>query len=220
MVQTWDTIDSTETVKDSRTQLTSRDDALKSHFSGTSFPTTNLVIGMTCYRTDEQKLYQLRATGPSQWVLIADLTDTYLSQELGDLRYALIAHGHSAAEITSGNLDAARLPTVHQNIQTLTAGTGGTSAGSFNIAGLNGGYAGIHFSDASAKVKFLCSTTIQGLQRADDNVWLWQWNAGSLAAGSVPWARLTSVPTNALGTRTVSTSAPTGGADGDIWLRY
>lgn len=220
MAQTWDAIDASETLKDTRTQLTGRDETLKSSFSGTAFPTTDLLVGMLCYRTDLEELYQLRSTGPSVWVLIAKLGSTYLSQQLGDARYALISHAHSGADITSGTVAAARLPTELQNIKTLTPGAGASSVGSIDIDNINGSYAGIHFSHASIARKFMVSSTIQGIQNAADNTWTWQWTSGSLTAGSVPWARLTSVPTNSLGNRTVSTSAPSGGADGDIWLRY
>lgn len=44
-----------------------------------------------------------------------------------------------------------------------------------------------------------------------------QQNASNLTSGTVPDARL---PTNALGTRTVSSSSPTGGAENDIWFQY
>lgn len=38
-----------------------------SNFSGTSFPTDNLQVGMLCYRTDKKKLYQLTDTDPITW---------------------------------------------------------------------------------------------------------------------------------------------------------
>jgi len=34
-----------------------------------------------------------------------------------------------------------------------------------------------------------------------------------------PWSQLTSIPTNANGNRTVSTSSPSGGSNGDIWYK-
>lgn len=41
--------------------------AVASNFSGTSFPTENLQVGMLCYRTDKKKLYQLTDTDPITW---------------------------------------------------------------------------------------------------------------------------------------------------------
>ena len=46
--------------------------SLKSHFSGTAFPTENLVVGMPCYRTDEKKVYRLMEDLVT-WKLESDL---------------------------------------------------------------------------------------------------------------------------------------------------
>lgn len=46
--------------------------AIASGFSGTAFPTQGMEAGMLCYRTDQEKLYQLKAL-PSTWALVADL---------------------------------------------------------------------------------------------------------------------------------------------------
>ena len=44
---------------------------------------------------------------------------------------------------------------------------------------------------------------------------------GTLLGGTVPWARLSGAPAaDQLRKTTVSTSAPSGGANGDVWLRY
>lgn len=45
---------------------------LLSNFSGTSFPTSNLQVGMLCYRTDENKLYKLTSISPVTWDNIQD----------------------------------------------------------------------------------------------------------------------------------------------------
>ena len=47
-------------------------DSLKSDFAGTSFPTANLKEGMTCYRTDQKKVYRLMSN-LSTWKLESDL---------------------------------------------------------------------------------------------------------------------------------------------------
>ena len=63
--------------------------ALVSSFSGESFP-TNVYQGMFCYRTDENKLYQLRSASPNNWVLVADLsrsgTDAITAERLAVAR--------------------------------------------------------------------------------------------------------------------------------------
>lgn len=66
-MQTYPTIASTRTLKLSRQDLLDRDDSLKSSFSGTAFPTTDVLVGMLCRRTDLGALYQLVSTGPDTW---------------------------------------------------------------------------------------------------------------------------------------------------------
>ena len=46
--------------------------SLKSDFSGTSFPTENLVAGMSCFRTDQNKIYKL-LSDLATWRLVSDL---------------------------------------------------------------------------------------------------------------------------------------------------
>lgn len=46
--------------------------SIKSDFAGTAFPTSNLVVGMTCYRTDQKKVYRLMSD-LSTWKLESDL---------------------------------------------------------------------------------------------------------------------------------------------------
>jgi len=67
MAQNWDDILATDTLRDSRQLILNRDETLKSSFSGTVFPTTDLVIGMPSYRTDQTKLHLLTEIGPDVW---------------------------------------------------------------------------------------------------------------------------------------------------------
>jgi hypothetical protein len=72
MAQSYPDIPATDSLSASRQKLLDRDDALKSNFSGTAFPTTGLVVGMTCFRTDQNKLYMLKDTVPT-WLEIANV---------------------------------------------------------------------------------------------------------------------------------------------------
>ena len=79
MAQTYSTIPSTQSLANSRQIILDRDDAAASCFSGTAFPSTNLLLGMVCYRTDQLKLYQLTALpvaggDAANWVLVYDLS--------------------------------------------------------------------------------------------------------------------------------------------------
>ena len=89
--------------------------------------------------------------------------------------------------------------------------------GSLSIEGIINGYAGIDFTDVNTTFMVGTDSTC-GITRND--AWVWYFNgAGSLVAGTVPWSRLTSIPTNAVGNRTISTANPTGGSNGDIWYK-
>lgn len=72
MAQAYNDVPATDTLAASRGKLLDRDDALKSNFSGTAFPTTGLLVGMTCFRTDLNKLYMLKDTTPT-WLEIANV---------------------------------------------------------------------------------------------------------------------------------------------------
>ena len=83
MPQNFNSIATSTKLQDSLTPLLDRDEAARSCFSGTVFPSTNLVLGMLCYRTDVgfKGLYQLTQITPSVvWSQLADLT-------VGDARY-------------------------------------------------------------------------------------------------------------------------------------
>lgn len=63
--------------------------SLKSEFSGTSFPTENLVAGMTCYRIDEGKVYRLMPD-LNTWEIENNFSGLWEDNEqvkVGDVRY-------------------------------------------------------------------------------------------------------------------------------------
>jgi len=106
MAQNYPDISSTETLQNSRQKILDRDDAVASCFSGTTFPTSGLTVGMLCLRTDQSKLYQLKATTPSAtWVVIADLGKTYLSTEEAQALFAALAHTHDDRYFTETEAD-------------------------------------------------------------------------------------------------------------------
>lgn len=74
MAQRYTEITSTTKIRDSLQLILNNDKTSLSCSSGTSFPTTNLIEGMLCFRTDEQKLYLLLDPSDSEsWKMIADL---------------------------------------------------------------------------------------------------------------------------------------------------
>jgi hypothetical protein len=72
-MQNFTTIPSSETLTNSLSPLLNNDKTALSNSSGTVFPTTELQVGMKCWRTDQQKLYVLTSASPATWVLLADL---------------------------------------------------------------------------------------------------------------------------------------------------
>lgn len=86
MVQRYTEIPATQKICESLTPLLDNDKTSLSCNSGTTFPTTNLVEGMLCFRTDEKKLYQLTDTKDpvNSWRLVADLTADFRHLEGGN----------------------------------------------------------------------------------------------------------------------------------------
>lgn len=70
------------------------------------------------------------------------------------------------------------------------AGSQGASYGSLTVSGSKGAYAGIYFSDYD--MHMMVHGTVQDFKTTSS--WQWYFQDGVLTVGSVPWARLTGVP--------------------------
>lgn len=70
-MQIFSDIEETRTLTESRMMLLNNDMTVLSNNAGTIFPTSNLQVGMFCWRTDLLKLYQLTAL-PAKWDLRLD----------------------------------------------------------------------------------------------------------------------------------------------------
>ena len=89
-MQNFTDIPSSRTLSDSLIEILNNYKTAISCNSGTTFPTTNLQIGMLCYRTDQLKLYQLIGTNPDNWRFIMDLAsgiDTQFAAKLNAASY-------------------------------------------------------------------------------------------------------------------------------------
>mgnify|MGYP004509491335 CR=1 FL=1 len=94
-MQKYTEIDENKTLRESRELLLNNDKTAISCNSGPAFPTINLQPGMLCFRTDEQKLYQLNANGET-WVELFDLSgNTGLVSRATTADNALKANGHT-----------------------------------------------------------------------------------------------------------------------------
>lgn len=74
MAQTYNIIPPETPLANSLQPLLDRDDAAASCFSGTAFPSSNLLLGMLCFRTDQLRLHQLVSLSPVTWRLVYDLS--------------------------------------------------------------------------------------------------------------------------------------------------
>lgn len=94
-MQSYTEIPASETLRNSRQKLLDNDKTAISCNSGSAFPTVNLQPGMLCFRTDEQKLYQLNANGET-WVELFDLSGNIgLVSRATTADNALKANGHT-----------------------------------------------------------------------------------------------------------------------------
>lgn len=73
----------------------------------------------------------------------------------------------------------------------LNAQAAGTFGG-MNITGANNGWAGFQFNSSSRY--FMSSSGQTGEYDTSAGAWQWRWDNGTLAAGTIPWARLSGVP--------------------------
>ena len=94
-MQNFTDIPSSRTLSDSLIEILNNDKTAISCNSGTTFPTTNLQIGMLCYRTDQLKLYQLIGTNPDNWRFIMDLSSGIDAQFASKLNAA----SYTAADV-------------------------------------------------------------------------------------------------------------------------
>ena len=94
-MQKYTEIEESKTLRESRELLLNNDKTAISCSSGSAFPTINLQPGMLCFRTDEQKLYQLNTNGET-WVELFDLSSNAgLVSRATTANNALKANGHT-----------------------------------------------------------------------------------------------------------------------------
>lgn len=153
MAQTWTDIAETDQLVDSRAIILARDETLKSNFSGTAFPTTDLVVGMKCYRSDEGKMYTLISTGPSVWSAdgqatfpgVSDTSTSATELTIEDNKVTveneLVVNGNLTVNGTTATVNSTTVTTA-DNIIVLNDGEVG--------AGVTAGTAGIEIERGSA----------------------------------------------------------------------
>jgi hypothetical protein len=75
-MQNYNPVQTTDTVANGPGVLNANDQTIMSNSSGTAFPTTNLLVGMKCFRTDLKIEYTLTSTSPVTWAQTLNLNNT------------------------------------------------------------------------------------------------------------------------------------------------
>lgn len=123
-------IPETDTLQASLPKILGNDRTILSQSSGTVFPTTNLEVGMPCFRTDQKKLYVLTVLSPVTWTLVADVNNgviTWTSANDGagsgldaDTVDGLQASQLFRSDLTTGD-SVLGLATISKSIRVLTS---------------------------------------------------------------------------------------------------
>lgn len=90
-MQSYTEIAPLQTLLASLPALLNNDKTALSQSSGSAFPTDDLIAGMPCYRTDENKLYVLTDATTPTWLLLFDFTKTPTTKEYVDAQDGLKA---------------------------------------------------------------------------------------------------------------------------------
>lgn len=103
-MQNYTNIKASTTLTNSREQILNNDLTALSCSSGSAFPTAYPLVGMLCYRTDQNRLYQLKALPAdraSNWHVIADLNQDYTNKAYVDANFALKSGDYSGLRARS-----------------------------------------------------------------------------------------------------------------------
>lgn len=162
-MQNFTDIPSTRTLSDSLAEILNNDKTALSLSSGTAFPTTNLQLGMPCYRSDEQKLYILTQISPSAvWKLWMDFT------------------GSEGKAPNAEAVDGVDSSTIVPNTRQINAGTGLSGGGDLSAnrtlslaagaAAANLGFTPLNKAGDTATGNLLTQAEVIGVNKTDANL--------------------------------------------------
>jgi|GEM_PF-773325 len=161
-------IPSSRTLSDSLAEILNNDKTALSLSSGSAFPTTNLQLGMPCYRTDQLKLYILTQVSPSAvWKLWMDFSG---SEGKAPNAEAVDGIDGSAVALRANNLsDLSNAATARSNLGLAAVAASGSAgdlaSGTLPSGRLSGTY-NINISGNAATASNGGVTSVNGLTGA------------------------------------------------------
>lgn len=206
MTQNFTPLPSTEFLSASLTPLQDRDDAAASCFSGTAFPSANLLLGQLCYRTDELKLYQLTNTSPVTWTLVYDLSTGTVTAPV-------------ATAVAWSGISGTPTSVAGYGISDALKKTGDTASGKIVFAASGTGAASINVPPGTAPSSpvngDMWTTTAAMLIRINGNT-----RTVSVLEAAETYAAKKTFATGGTGSASANIpagAAPTSPVDGDLW---
>lgn len=222
-------IPSSRTLSDSLAEILNNDKTALSLSSGSAFPTTNLQLGMPCYRTDQLKLYILTQVSPSAvWKLWMDFSG---SEGKAPNAEAVDGIDGSAVALRANNLsDLPNAATARSNLGLAAVAASGSAgdlaSGTLPSGRLSGTY-NINISGNAATASNGGVTSVNGLTGAVTVDQSGKANTnGSNASGTWPisisgnanYATTAGSATSASSAGSVAWSNVTGRPSGEPWF--
>lgn len=139
-MQNYKEIHSGITLTHSRAFLVENEKTIMSNNSGTAFPTSDLELGMNCYRSDQKKLYSLIDEENQEWKLAFDLTKTATNKEYVDAKLktkAAVDHDHTAQFYSKADADNRYYTKVDSNKEFLSKNETATDSDKLGGVGAN-----------------------------------------------------------------------------------
>lgn len=211
MSQSYSKLQGSSLIKNDRATINNNFSAIASDFAGTAFPTNELEVGMTCYRTDQKALY--RYVENNVWRLEIQYIDGAVrvaeAEHAGSADSALSA-GKATNDGAGNNIQKTYIKNISISGTVITVTMGDGTSKVFNTQDTDTKVTNTLNNTTKAYVTGTTSaTTNTGTQVFDNGVYL-DTAAGKLHAGSIDTGSI------AAGTVTVRNTLNIPG--GQIWI--
>ena len=223
-MQQYTEILATHTLANSREKITNNDKTIMSCNSGTTFPTTDLQVGMLCLRTDLKQLFELEDLAPT-WTIIADLNKTYTNKEYVDAHINATTGIHGATSANTASRIVQRDASGNFIATTITAALNGNASTATKLATartitLAGDVTGSVAFDGSGNVTITCTSIATQIPTSDvgGNFWVDSTVSEPTYTNYVTTATTAQSCTGNSVTATTALNIPTSNVGGNIWI--